>query len=137
MGLAGVVYSQLHSVPIALAVQMLSGFLNAPYSIARRLLVQRNTVAEVRGRVASALIVSANLFFLVGMGAAGLADVIDVRILYLAGAVLTIGCGIWALVLPVWDNRLPVAQSRWRCCVPHLRAAQVSGGQFCPRISIC
>ena len=34
----------------AIGVQMLSGFLNAPYSIARRLLVQRNTEAEVRGR---------------------------------------------------------------------------------------
>lgn len=123
MGLAGVVYSQLHSVPLALAVQLLSGFLNAPYSIARRLLVQRNTVAEVRGRVASALIVSANLFFLVGMGAAGLADLIDVRILYLAGALLTIGCGVWALVLPGLGQ--PAAE--WRRALALLRSALATG----------
>jgi CRP-like cAMP-binding protein/sugar phosphate permease len=119
MGLAGIVYSLLHSVPIALAVQFLSGFLNSPYSIARRLLVQRNTVAEVRGRVASALIVSSNLFFLVGMGAAGLADLLDVRLLYLASAVLTIGCGVWALVLPGLGQ--PAAE--WRKALALLRAA--------------
>ena len=123
MGLAGVVYSQLHSVPVALAVQLLSGFLNSPYSIARRLLVQRNTVPEVRGRVASALIVSSNLFFLVGMGAAGLADVIDVRLLYLAGALLTIGCGIWALVLPGLGQ--PAAE--WRRALALLRTAPAAG----------
>ncbi|MDP3046925.1 MAG: MFS transporter, partial [Chloroflexota bacterium] len=81
MALAALVYSQLHSVPLAILVQMLSGFMNAPYSIARRLLIQRNTVPEVRGRVASAYFAFSNAFFLVGMGAAGLADVVDVRLL--------------------------------------------------------
>jgi MFS family permease len=57
MGLSALVYSQLHSVPLAIGVQMLSGFTNAPYAIARRLLVQRNTSADVRGRVSSAYFV--------------------------------------------------------------------------------
>jgi MFS family permease len=100
MGISALVYSQLHSIPLAIAIMMLSGFLNAPYSIARRLLVQRNTAADMRGRVSSAFFVSSNAFFLIGMAAAGLADVVDVRWLYLFGGLLTVGCGVWGLVLP-------------------------------------
>lgn len=119
MGLAAVVYSQLHSVALAIVVQMLSGFMNAPYSIARRLLVQRNTVAEVRGRVSSAFLVASNAFFLVGMGAAGLADLIDVRLLYLVGGLVTVGCAVWALVLPGIGQ--PAAE--WRRALSLLRSA--------------
>ncbi|MEI7990301.1 MAG: MFS transporter [Chloroflexota bacterium] len=121
MGLASLVYSQLHSIPLAIAVQMLSGFMNAPYAIARRLLVQRNTVAEVRGRVASAFYVASNAFFLVGMAAAGLADMIDVRLLYLCGGLVTIGCAFWALVLPGIGQ--PAAE--WRRALALLRSAPV------------
>ena len=124
MGLAALVYSQLHSIPLAILVMMLSGFMNAPYAIARRLLVQRNTVAEMRGRVASAFFVTSNAFFLIGMAAAGLADVIDVRILYLLSAFLTIACGIWALVLPGIGQ--PAAE--WRRALTLLRTAPVAGG---------
>lgn len=124
MGLAGVVYSQMYSIPLAIAVQMFSGFMNSPYSIARRLLVQRNTVAEMRGRVSSAYFVSSNVFFLVGMAAAGLADVIDVRLLYLAGSLVTVGCGAWALVLPGLGQ--PAAE--WRRALALLRAAPSAVG---------
>jgi CRP-like cAMP-binding protein/predicted MFS family arabinose efflux permease len=119
MGLSALVYSQLHSVPFAIAVQMMSGFMNAPYAIARRLLVQRNTGVEVRGRVASAYFVSSNMFFLVGMAAAGLADVIDVRLLYLLGGLVTLGCGAWAMVLPGIGQ--PAAE--WRRALALLRSA--------------
>ena len=120
MGLAGLVYSRLHSIPIAIAVQMLSGFMNAPYFIARRVLVQRNTESEVRGRVASGYFVVSNLFYLIGMATAGLADVIDVRLLYMlgAGAVL-LGCGFWAMVLPGLGQ--PAAE--WRRSLALLRSA--------------
>jgi CRP-like cAMP-binding protein/Na+/melibiose symporter-like transporter len=124
MGLAGLVYSQLHSIPLAIGVQFLSGFLNAPYSIARRLLVQRNTLAEMRGRVSSAFFVASNMFFLVGMAAAGLADVIDVRYLYVAAGVLAIGCGLWALVLPGLGQ--PAAE--WRRALALLRSAPAAAG---------
>jgi CRP-like cAMP-binding protein len=100
-------------------VQMFSGFLNAPYVIARRLLIQRNTAADMRGRVSSAFFVSANAFFLVGMAAAGLADVIDVRWLYLFGGLLTVGCGVWGLVLPGIGQ--PAAE--WRKALQLLRTA--------------
>lgn len=119
MGIAAVVYSMLHSVALAIAVQMFSGFMNAPYSIARRLLVQRNTAAEVRGRVSSAFFVAANAFFLVGMAATGLADVIDVRWLYLFSGLLVIGCAIWGLVLPGIGQ--PAAE--WRRSLQLLRSA--------------
>ena len=120
MGLAGVVYSQLHSIPLAIAVQMLSGFMNAPWVIARRLLTQRNTEVEVRGRVASGFFVVFNLFYLVGMGTAGLADVMDVRLLYLVGVgVVTLGCGLWALFLPGIGQ--PAAE--WRRALSLLRSA--------------
>ncbi len=124
MGLAAAVYSLLHSVAIAIAVQMISGFMNAPYAIARRLLVQRSTAAEIRGRVSSAFIVTANTFVLIGMAVAGLADVIDVRWLYLVGAIVTIGCGVWALVLPGIGQ--PAAE--WRRALQLLRSAPHAAG---------
>lgn len=119
MAMAALVYSQLHSIPLAIMVQMLSGFLNAPYSIARRLLIQRNTAPEVRSRVASAYFTFSNAFFLVGMGAAGFADVIDVRILYAGGGVLTLACAAMALVLPGIGQ--PAAE--WRRGLAWLRSA--------------
>jgi MFS family permease len=119
MGIAAIVYSMMHSVVLAIAVQMFSGFMNAPYSIARRLLVQRNTVSEIRGRVSSAFFVAANAFFLIGMAAAGLADVIDIRWLYLFSGVLVVGCAIWALVLPGIGQ--PAAE--WRKSLQLLRSA--------------
>jgi MFS family permease len=119
MGIAAVIYSQLHSVALAIGVQMFSGFMNAPYSIARRLLVQRNTSAEVRGRVSSAFFVASNAFFLVGMMAAGLADVVDVRWLYLIGGLLTFGCAALGLVLPGLGR--PAAE--WRKALQLLRSA--------------
>jgi CRP-like cAMP-binding protein len=121
MGLSALVYSQLHSVTLAIAVQMLSGFMNAPYAIARRLLVQRNTEAEIRGRVTSAFFVASNMFFLVGMAAAGLADLIDVRLLYLLGGVVVLGCGAWALALPGIGQ--PAAE--WRRALALLRSAPI------------
>jgi DHA3 family macrolide efflux protein-like MFS transporter len=119
MAMTAVIYSQLSVVALAIGVQMLSGFMNAPYSIARRLLVQRNTAAGMRGRVSSAFFVSSNAFFLVGMAAAGLADIIDVRLLYLLGGLLTVICGVWALVLPGIGQ--PAAE--WRKALALLRSA--------------
>jgi CRP-like cAMP-binding protein len=120
MGLAGVAYALTSSIPLAIGIQMLSGFMNAPYVIARRLLTQRNTTVEMRGRVASGYFVTMNAFFLVGMAAAGLADVMDVRVLYLLGAgLVTLGCGILALFLPGIGQ--PAAE--WRRALVLLRRA--------------
>ncbi|HLF73720.1 MAG TPA: MFS transporter, partial [Anaerolineales bacterium] len=83
MGLIGAIYASLDSVPLAIALITFSGFFNAPSSIGRRVIVQRNTPAEMRGRVSSVFFVARDVLFLIGMSAAGLADIIDVRLLYL------------------------------------------------------
>ncbi len=58
MGVAGVAYSFTHSIPVAIVILTISGFMNAPASIGRRLVMQRNTPREMRGRVNSAFFVS-------------------------------------------------------------------------------
>jgi MFS family permease len=120
MGLAGVAYALTSSVWVAISIQTLSGFLNAPYVIARRLLTQRNTEPEVRGRVASSYFVVSNIFYLAGMGAAGLADLVDVRLLYFFGSgIVLLACGLWGMVLPGIGQ--PAAE--WRRALSLLRSA--------------
>jgi CRP-like cAMP-binding protein len=120
MALFSAIYSQVTSIPLAIALVMVVGFLNAPVSIARRLIVQRNTTREVRGRVMSTFMVTANVVFLFGMGAAGLADVINVRLLMLASALLTLTAGVLSLVLPGFGR--PAAA--WRQALLTLRTAR-------------
>lgn len=100
MGLVGVIYSFLQSVPLAIAVITFSGVFNAPSSIGRRVIVQRNTPPEMRGRVSSAFFVARDVLFLIGMGAAGLADYMDVRLLYLISALMLVGAGLLILFMP-------------------------------------
>ncbi len=100
MGAAGIAYSATHSVPVAIIILTISGFMNAPSAIGRRIVMQRNTPREMRGRVNSAFFVARDIFFLIGMGAAGLADLIDVRIMYLISSLMVLGGGIWVLFLP-------------------------------------
>jgi CRP-like cAMP-binding protein len=98
---------------------MLSGFFNAPSSIARRLVLQRTVPRELRGRVFSAFFVGRDLLFLLGMGAAGLADVIDVRVLVIAASVVLIG----AAVLTQLSPSLAIPAAEWRRAMQLLRTA--------------
>ena len=100
MGVVNAIYSQMTWVPLAIVFVMVSGFANAPSSIARGLLVQRNTPREVRGRVNSVFAVTRSVAFLIGMSAAGLADIWGVRALTLGSAILVFVPGVLALVLP-------------------------------------
>ena len=118
MALAGIVYSFTHSIPLAIAIVAISGFFNAPSSIGRRLVVQRNTPREMRGRVNSVFFVSRDVLFLVGMAAAGLADFIDVRLMYFSSAILLLGGGVLVLVLPgLRQNR-----AEWRRALSLLKS---------------
>jgi len=100
MGALSVIYSRLTSIPLAILVIGLSGFVNAPSAIGGRLILQRNTPREMRGRVNSAFFVSRDILFLIGMAAVGLADFIDVRTMFLiSGLILTAG-GALVLFLP-------------------------------------
>jgi CRP-like cAMP-binding protein/Na+/melibiose symporter-like transporter len=124
MGLAGVAYSFTSNIPLAIFIQIISGFMNAPASIARRLVVQRNTHREIRGRVNSAFFVSRDVLFLIGMAAAGLADVIDVRIMYLVSALMVLFSGLAVQFLP--GLRQEAAQ--WRRAWSLLRTAPTVSG---------
>ena len=122
MAILGIVYSFLHSVVLAIVVITVSGFFNAPSSIGRRLVVQRNTPREMRGRVSSVFFVARDVFFLIGMSAAGLADIMDVRILNLISALMLLLAGTAILFLP--ELRQPFAQ--WKRTFALLRGVEAA-----------
>jgi MFS transporter, DHA3 family, macrolide efflux protein len=124
MGVAGAAYAFTTSIPLAIFIVALSGFLNAPPAIARRLIIQRHSPREMRGRVSSAFFVSRDVLFLVGMGLAGLADVIDVRWMVLISALMILVAGVWVLVLPGLGQ--PAAE--WRRAMSLLLQAPASLG---------
>ena len=100
MGICGVAYASATSIPLAILLVMISGFFNSPSSVARSVLLQRNTPRDMRGRVFSAYYVMRDVIFLFGMAGAGLADVINVRLLIGFSAVLLFGSAALALVAP-------------------------------------
>jgi MFS family permease len=122
MGVLGIYYSFLNSVILAIVVITISGFFNAPSSIGRRLVVQRNTPREMRGRVSSVFFVTRDVLFLIGMSAAGLADVMNVRILNLISAVMLVLAGTAILFIP--DLGQPLAQ--WKRTFALLRGVEAA-----------
>ena len=127
MGLVGMIYSFLQSVPLAIVVITVSGLFNAPSSIGRRVIVQRNTPAEMRGRVSSAFFVARDVLFLIGMGAAGLADYMDVRVLYLISALMLVLAGTVLLFLP----ELGQSRAQWKRTIDLLRGVEAA-----PRLGV-
>lgn len=100
MGICGVAYASATSIPLAILLVMISGFFNSPTSVARSVLLQRNTPRDLRGRVFSAYYVMRDVIFLLGMAGAGLADIINVRILITFASVLLFGAAAYALFAP-------------------------------------
>lgn len=119
MGVAGVAYGFSTTVPVAIILVTISGFFNAPSSIGRRVLMQRHTPRELRGRVFAAFAVARDVVFLVGIALAGLADVIDVRILVVASSLILIGAGLLTALMPGLGR--PAAE--WRHAMTALRRA--------------
>jgi MFS family permease len=115
-------FAQLTAVPLAILVSTIIHFVNAPSYIGRRLIIQRQTPREMRGRVNSAFFVARNLFFPLGMAAAGLADLIDVHALWTVGGLVLLAAGLLAVMLP--GLRQPA--SEWRHAVRLLRGAQAA-----------
>lgn len=124
MGILTVIYSQLQSVNMAIALGILMAFLNVPSFVGRQLIIQRYTTREVRGRVNSAFFFTRDAFFMVGMGLAGLADVIDIRVLMAIEGALTLGLGVLAQFLPGLGQ--PAAQ--WRRALGLLRGISEAPG---------
>jgi DHA3 family macrolide efflux protein-like MFS transporter len=119
MGIAGILYGLSPTIWIAIFFATLSGFFNSPASVARSTLLQRNTPRELRGRVFSALFVMRDVIFLAGMAGAGLADVIDVRVLVIFASLILVAVSFAALVAPGVGR--PAAE--WGRAIASLRSA--------------
>ncbi len=119
MGFAGVAYAVTSNIWVAIGLIGISGVLNAPSYVAGRLINQRNTPREMRGRVFSTNYVIRDVFYLGGMGLAGLADVVDVRILFAASSLVLIAVSLLGALLPGIGQ--PAAE--WRRTLALLRGA--------------
>ena len=124
MGLFGVFYGLAPNMQIAILMVTITGFLNAPQSIARRLLLQRHIPRDMRGRVFAAMFVSRDVLFLLGMAGAGLADIFDVRVLVVVSSVVLIGAGLATQLAPGLGR--PAAE--WRKSFQLLRTAPEAPG---------
>jgi CRP-like cAMP-binding protein len=76
----------------------------------------------MRGRVSSAFFVARDVLFVVGMGAAGLADYMDVRLLYLISALMLVGAGTALLFLP----DLSQSRAQWKRTIALLRGVEAA-----------
>ena len=121
MGIGGVFYAFSPTIAIAIFWVIITGFFNSPLSVGRQTLLQRNTPRELRGRVFSGLYVMRDIIFLLGMAGAGLADVIDVRVMLLFSSLILVVVGIAAAVTPGIGR--PAAE--WRRGLSALRARPV------------
>jgi MFS family permease len=124
MGIFGALYGLSPTMAVAIVMVTITGFLNAPQSIARRLLLQRHIPRDLRGRVFSAMYVSRDVLFLVGMAGAGLADVFDVRMLVVVSSLVLVGAGIATQFAPGIGR--PAAE--WRKSLQLLRTAPEAPG---------
>jgi CRP-like cAMP-binding protein/predicted MFS family arabinose efflux permease len=122
MGISGILYGLTTSIVLAIALVTVSGFFNAPASISKRLILQRSTPRELRGRVFSAFAVARDVVFLIGISLAGLADIIDVRLLVVGASVVLVLAGLWTGVMPGLGR--PAAD--WRRAMSALRHATPS-----------
>ena len=100
LGVAALFYTFSNTVTLAVLSFAILGFFNAPAIIAIRLLFQRKTPAELRGRVIGAYFVGIEGSIVLGMGVGGLADLFGIRTILAFAAVLTIGMGILSALLP-------------------------------------
>jgi CRP-like cAMP-binding protein len=122
MGIAGIAYAASTTVPVAILMVTISGFLQPPSSVSRSVLLQRATPREMRGRVFSAFYVMRDVIFLIGMAGAGLADVVDIRILIVFASSLLFVSAAFTLVAP------GLGVSTWGAAAKRLRAAASAPG---------
>ena len=124
MGLFGMLYALQTSVWLAIMLIAVSGALNAPSFVAGRLINQRNTPREMRGRVFSTSYLITAVLFLIGMGFSGLADLIDVRVMFVASSAVVVAAALVTAVLPGLGQ--PAAE--WRRAIGLLRGAGSAPG---------
>jgi CRP-like cAMP-binding protein/Na+/melibiose symporter-like transporter len=127
MAIMGIIYSQLTSVLLAIVIGAISASLNAPSVVGRQLIIQRQTPREARGRVFSAFFVMRDTMFMLGMASVGLADVINVRTLFLLQSTAFLVVGALSLILP----GLGQPSAEWRRAISLLRGAKAA-----PRLGV-
>lgn len=119
MGIFGILYGLATNIWFAIAMVVGSGFLNSPLGVARRLVFQKNTPRELRGRVFSAFAVVRDVVFLGGMALAGLADVFPIPALIVIASLILVGAGVLTQLLP----GLGTPAGEWRRAAQLLRSA--------------
>jgi MFS family permease len=124
MGVSAALFGVNEVVAVSLALVLAIGALNAPINLARRVLIQRHTPRELRGRATGTFLVARNTLYLVGMGAVGLADVVPVRALVVGVGVVMLAAGLVAAALP----GLGQPRAEWRRAVRLLRGAAAAPG---------
>jgi len=122
MAVATLIYSLSSVVSIAIFLMGVSGLLNAPSFIGRQLVIQRSTPREMRGRVNSAFFVVRDAMFVAGMALAGLADVMNVRTLFIISSFGLLFAGAVVLILPGLGQ--PAAE--WKRTISLLRGAEAA-----------
>jgi MFS family permease len=122
MALATFIYSLSHAISIAVFLMGISGLLNAPSFIGRQLVIQRATPREMRGRVNSAFFVVRDVMLVGGMALAGLADVFNVRTLFIVSSFALLFAGAVVLVLPGLGQ--PAAE--WKRTLSLLRGSEAA-----------
>ena len=124
MGIVGILYGLASNIYVAIVLVTISGFAQPPSSISRSLILQRNTPREYRGRVFSAFFVSRDVLFLMGMAVAGLADVIEIRLLIVFASSILIVAAVLTQLAPGLGR--PAAE--WRRAIQLLRTAPAVAG---------
>jgi MFS family permease len=122
MAFSSIWYSYSTTVAMGIFLIGLSGFVNAPSFIGRQLVIQRSTPREMRGRVNSAYFVVRDVMFVLGMALAGVADLMDVRQLFLISSYALLFAGAVVLLLPGLGQ--PAAQ--WKRTIALLRGAEAA-----------
>jgi len=120
MGICGILYGLSTQIGVAILLVMASGFFNSPSSVARSVLLQRNTPREMRGRVFSSFAVMRDIVFLFGMAGAGLADIVDIRLLIVVASFLLFVSAAFTLVAP------GLGVSTWGAAAARLRGAEAA-----------
>lgn len=113
----------------AIFLMALIGLANAPSQIGRKLIIQRNTPREMRGRVASTFYIVRDTMYMFGMLLAGLGDVIDVRTLWIVSALLFVGVALITFVMP----GLGQPALEWKRAMKLLRGVKMAPGMSPPR----
>ncbi|MEP7133648.1 MAG: MFS transporter [Chloroflexota bacterium] len=119
---AMIVYSFSRSVWLAILAMGISGIFNAPSFISEQLVINHTAPREMRGRVHSSYFVVRDVMYVAGMGLAGLADLMNVRTLFMISAFVLVFAGTVVLGLPALSETV----TEWKRTLTMLRGLEVA-----------